>query len=86
MGYIRYEPVNTIIDGETIEMINSYGCYTSKYVRLSGKPYYKGIENRPKNLYSKTQCKNMKRQVGEKEEPVAFSKAMHGYYPLFLRV
>lgn len=64
-------------------MINQYGFYTANYVRMSRKPYL--TEERQKNWYSKTQCKKMKKPVADGEEPVAFSRAMHGYYPLYER-
>lgn len=83
MGYRRYKPVKININGKEIEMINSHGCYSAEYVRNSGKPYK--AEDRKENWYSKTQCLKMKKPVLEGEEPIAFSRAMHGYYPLYQR-
>lgn len=83
MGYKRYKPIFTNVNGKEIKMINSYGYYTAEYVKSTGKPYKS--DERKDNWYSKSQCKKMKQPVKENEEPVGFSIAMHGYYALYER-
>ena len=78
------EPVYITIDGKKIIKINRYGCFSAEYVKLTGKPYLK--KDRKKNWYSKTQCLKMKKPIEKDEEPVGFSRAMHGYYGLYERI
>lgn len=53
----------------------------------TGKPAYKKYADVPKNLYSKTTCKNMKMPVYESEIPAAYvlNRMYKGYLPLYKR-
>lgn len=84
MGYRRYNPVYTIVNDEVVEMTNSYGYFSAQYVRATGLP----TGERKDNWLSKSQCKLIKKPVGEEELTegiVGFARAMHGYYALYER-
>lgn len=56
-------------------------------VEKTGKPAYKKYDDVPKNLHSKTTCKNMKMPVGKNENPSAYvlNRMYKGYLPLYKR-
>jgi len=66
VGFKRYKPIYANVNGEEIQMINSYGFYTANYVKTTGKPYK--AKDKKNDWYSKTQCKKMKMPVSKDEE------------------
>lgn len=56
-------------------------------VEATGKPFYLEFYDVPEGLVTKTKAKQMKRPVGENEEPVAYvlCRAWNGYLPLYDR-
>lgn len=84
MGYRRYNEVFIDVDGKKIKLFNSYGFFAAEYVKHSKLPDYRMSEN----WLSKSQCKLIKKPVGEEElidGIVGFARAMHGYYGLYYR-
>ncbi len=56
-------------------------------VEKTGKSAYKKYADVPKNLHSKTTCKNIKRPVDKNEKPAAYvlNRLYKGYLPLYKR-
>lgn len=50
-------------------------------------PFFKKYDDVPKNLHSKTTCKNLKMPVGKNEKPAAYvlNRLYKGYLPLYKR-
>lgn len=85
MAHRHYEEVYTIVNGKEVLMKNHYGWYSAEYIEAMKLPRCLIDVERKPNWYSSTQCKKIKMPVQEGEQPVACSRAMHGYYLVYER-
>ncbi|MGU9035181.1 hypothetical protein ACV3WV_14295 [Clostridium perfringens] len=64
-----------------------YRQYKASFVYKTDLPIFNtnSFKEKDRRFLSKTNCKKLKRPVGEEELPVAWYRGMNGFYPLYFR-